>query len=219
MSRMTPHLRRLMGLCLLAASFGLLEVAAIHAADDQGKKLEPPTLLWKSYPLEQRPSTTGRARAQSPKRPVPAQTSAQQDEFPIPAFLGGLILIVAAAAIVVKGRAVPIRRSSARQTPDRGFTPRPAHRKSVKWSPWRRRQQQLREVVPEVGEPRAPTLQPPARQSAADLLEGLQLKPPSPPKPEPMPDVAAIFARGSATHSVVGARATATSQRGPPPGG
>lgn len=190
MSRMTPHLRRLMGLCLLAASFGLLEVAAIHAAEDQGKKVEPPTLLWKSYPLDQPPSTTDRAGAQSPKRPVPAQTSAQQDKFLT--FLGSFILLVAAAAIVVKGRAVPIRRSRARQTPDRGLTPRPAHRTSVKWSPWRRRRQQLREVVPEVGEPRAPTLQSPACQSAAHLLEGLQLKPSSPPKPEPMPEVAAI---------------------------
>lgn len=193
MSRMASHLRRLIGLCLLAGAFGLLEVVAIHAAaEGQGKKLEPPTLLWKSYPLEQRPSTTDRAGAQSRKRPVPAQTSARQGDFLTPALLGAFILLVAAAAIVFKRRSVPISRR-ARKTPDGGLTPRAAHPEFVKWSPWRRRRQQVREVVPEVvREPRAPTVQPPARQSAADLLEALQLKPPSPPKPEPIPEVAAI---------------------------
>jgi hypothetical protein len=163
MSRMTPHLRRLIGLCLLAVAFGLVEVAAIPAATDgQGKKREPPTLLWNSYPLEQRPSTTDQVGAQIHKPPVPAQTSARQDDFPTPALVGGFILLLAAAVIV--------------------------------FTPWRRRRQQLREVDPEVvGEPRAQALQPPTPQSAADLLESLQLKSPSPPTPEQMPEVVAIW--------------------------
>ena len=169
MSRMASHLRRLIGLCLLAGVFALVEVVALHAADEgQGKKLEPPTLLWKSYPLEQ-PAATDRPGAQTPKRPVPGQTSAQQDEFLTPALLGGFILLVAAAAavIVFKRGSVSIR------------------------LPWRRRPEQLREVVPEVPKaPRAPTPQPPAPQSVVDLLETLQRTAPSPPNREPLPEAA-----------------------------
>ncbi|CAN5296041.1 hypothetical protein BH18ACT12_BH18ACT12_01400 [soil metagenome] len=195
MSRMTPHLRRLIGLCLLAAAFGLVEVVAIPAATEgQGKKREPPTLLWKSYPLEQRPSATEQADAQIRERPVPPQTSARQDDFLTPALLGGFILLLAAAAIVLKQRSVPIRHGKARQTTDRRPMPRPAQPASVKGRLWRRRRQQHREVITEVvGEPRKQALHPPAPQSAADLLKALQLKAPNPPKLEPTPEVAAVW--------------------------
>jgi hypothetical protein len=169
MSQVASHLRRLIVLCLLAGAFGLLEVGAIGAAaEGQGKKLEPPTLLWKSYPLEKRPSSTDQAGAQSPKPPVPARTPAEQDEFLTPALLGGIILLLTAAAVVFKRRSVPIR------------------------LPWRRRRQQLPQVVPEVvGEPGAPTVQPPAPQSVAGLLEALQPTAPRLPDPEPLPGTAA----------------------------
>ena len=173
MSRITPHLRRLIGLCLLGAAFALVEVVAIPAATEgQGKELEPPTLLWKSYPLQQRPSTADQVGAQVRKAPVPAQTSTQPDDFPTPALLGGFILLLAAAAVVFRRRrSAPIRRDKARPTADR-----------------------VQEVIPEVVEkPRAQALQPPSHRSAADLLNALQPQAPSlpPPKLEPMPKVAA----------------------------
>lgn len=162
MTRTTPHLRRLIGLCLLAASFALTQAVAMPAASEgQGRQLEPPTLLWKSYPLEQRPSPTEQADAQIRKRQVPRQTPTHQADFLTPALVGSFILLLAAAAIVLKRRSMSIRRGKARRTPDRGQMPG-----------------------------RAP--QPPAPQSAADLLQALQPKSPSPPKPGPTPEVAAI---------------------------
>jgi hypothetical protein len=189
MSRITPHVRRLIGLCLLAAAFGLVEVVAIAAAaEGQGKELEPPTLLWKSYPLEQRPSTTDQGGTQIRKQPVPAQSSAQ-DDFPTPALLGGLTLLLAAAAIMRKRRSIPILRGKTRRTPDRAPMLRPAQPASVEGPLWRR-PQQLREVIPEVvEEPRARAPQPPEPQSPAALLEALQLKSPRTPEPEPRPQI------------------------------
>jgi hypothetical protein len=195
MSRTTTHLRRLIGLCLLAAAFVLTEAVAIPAAGEgQGKKLEPPTLLWKSYPLEQRPSPTERADAQIQKRPVRRETSANQDEFLTPALVGGFILVLAAAAIALKRRSMPRRRGKARLTADRGSMPRPARPASAKRPLWRRRRQQLQEVIPEVvREPRGQAPQGSAPQSAADLLEALQLKSPSTPEADELTrEIAAI---------------------------
>jgi hypothetical protein len=195
MSRTTAHLRRLIGFCLLAAAFALTEAIAIPAASaGPGKKLDPPTLLWKSYPLERRPSTTGRAEVQIRRRQASRQTSAHQDDFLTPVLVSAFILLLASAAIVRMRRSMPIRVGNARRTPDRAPMPRSAQPASVNRPRWRpRRPQQLREVSPEVvREPHARAAQSPAPESDADLLEALQPKPPSLPEPEPTPEVAVV---------------------------
>jgi len=184
MSHTSAHLRRLIGLCLLAAAFALTEAIAIPTASaGPGKKLDPPTLLWKAYPLELRPSTTEQAEARIRRQQASRQTSAHQDDFLTPVLVSAFVLLLASTAIVLMRRSMPIRIGSARRTPDRQPTPR--------WRP--RRPQQLREVIPEVvTEPQAPTPQSPPPQWDADLLEALQPKPPSEPEPEPMPAVAVV---------------------------
>jgi hypothetical protein len=183
MSRTTAHLCRLIGLCMLAAAFAASEGIAIPAASaGQGKKLDPPTLLWKSYPLERRPSTTGRAEAPFRRR-ASRQTSAHQDHLLTPALVSVFTLLLASAAIVLVRRSMPIRVGNGRRTPSRAPMPRSAQPASLDRP--RRRPQQLREVIPEVvREHHAPAPQSPAPQSDADLLEALQPKPPSLPRPE-----------------------------------
>jgi hypothetical protein len=191
MSRTTAHLHRLIGLCLLAAAFALTATIAIPAASaGKGTKPDPPSLLWKSYPLDRRPSTTEQ-QEQIRRRQASRQTSAHQDLTPV--LVSAFILLLAAAAIVLMRRSAPVRVGNARRTPNRAGMPRsvqPASANRPRWRPQRR--QQLREVIPEVvREPHTPAPQAPAPQSDADLLEALQPKP-SPPKPESTTDVAVV---------------------------
>jgi hypothetical protein len=195
MSRTTAHLRRLTGLCLLAAAFALTGAIEMPAASaGQGKKLDPPTLLWKSYPLERRPSTTKQAEAQIRRRQASRQTSPHKDDFLTPVLVSAFVLLLASAAIVLMRRSIPIRVGDGRRTPDRAPMPRSAQPASVnrpRWGP--RRPQQLREVIPEVvREPHARAPQSPGPQSDADSLEVLQPKTPSLPAPEPTPEVAVV---------------------------
>jgi hypothetical protein len=152
MSGTTAHLRRLVGLCLLAAAFALTEAIAIPAASaGQGKKLDPPTLLWKSYPLERRPNTTEQKPAQIRGRQTSRQTSAHKDGFLTPALVGAFLLLLASTAIVLMRRSRPVRVGKARRTPDRAPVRRSAQPASVNRPHWRpRRPHQLREVIPEV---------------------------------------------------------------------
>lgn len=188
MSRTTAFLHRLIGLCLLAAAFALPATIAIPAASaGQGAKPDPPNLLWKSYPLDRRPSTTAQEE-QIRSRQASPQTSTHQDHFLTPVLVSASILLLAAAAIVLRRRSAPIRVGNARRTPDRAPLPRSVQPASVDRPRWRpRRPQELREVIPEgVREPHTP-----APQSDADLLEALQPEP-SLPEPEPTTDVAAV---------------------------
>ena len=190
MSRTNAHPHCLIGLCLLAAAFALTATIAIPAASaGQGTKPDPPSLLWKSYPLERRPSTTVQEE-QIRRRQASGQASADQDHFLSPVLVSAFILLLAAAAIALMRRSAPVRVGNARRTPDRAPMARSVQPASVDrpgWGPRRRRQ--LREVIPEVvKEPHTPAPQGPASQSDADLLEALRPKP-NPPRPEPTTDV------------------------------
>jgi hypothetical protein len=184
---------RLIGLCLLTAAFALTEPIAIPAASaGQGKKLDPPTLLWKSYPLERPPSTTEPARAQIHQRPARRQTSAHQNDFLTPLLAGAFILLLASTATVLLRRRMQLRVGKARQTSDRAPIPGSAQPASVNEKHWRpQRQQQLWDVIPKrVREPQVPAPHCPAPQSDANVLEALQPNLPSLPAPEPTPEVA-----------------------------
>jgi hypothetical protein len=193
MSRTTAHLHRLIGLCLLAAAFALTATIAIPAASaGQGTKPDPPSLLWKSYPLDRRPSTTEQ-QEQIRRQQASRQTSAHQDHFLTPVLVSAFILLLAAAAVVLMRRSAPVRVGNARRTPNRARMPRSVQPPSANRPRWRpRRPQQQREIIPDVvREPHTPTPQAPAPRSEGDLLEALQPKP-SPPKPEPTTDVPVV---------------------------
>jgi hypothetical protein len=193
MSRRTALFHCLIGLCLLAAAFALTATIAIPAASaGQGMKPYPPSLLWKSYPLDRRPSTTEQEE-QIRRRQPSRQTPGHQDHFLTPVLVSAFILLLAAATIVLMRRSAPIRVGIARRTLDRAPLPRSERPASVNRPRWRpRRPQQLREVLPEVvREPSTPAPQAPAPQSGADLLEALQPKP-SLPEPEPKTDAAVV---------------------------
>jgi hypothetical protein len=186
MSRTKAHPHCLIGLCLLAAAFALTATIAIPTASAaQGTKPDPPSLLWKSYPLDRRPSTTVQEE-QTRKRQASGQTSADQDHFLTPVLVSGFILLLAAAAIALRRRSAPVRVGNARRRPDRAPMARSVQPASVDRPGWGPRPRlQLREVVAEVvKEPRTPAPHAPASQSDADLLEALQPKP-NPPRPEP----------------------------------
>jgi hypothetical protein len=193
MSRATAHLHRLIGLCLVAAAFALTATVAISAASaGQGTKLDPPSLLWKSYPLDRQPSTTEQ-QEQIRRRQASRQTSARQDHFLTPVLVSAFILLLAAAAIVLMRRSAPVGVGNGRRPPNRARMPRSVQPASVNRPRWRpRRPQQLRGVIPEVvREPHTPAPQAPAPQSDADLLVALQPKP-SPSKRKPTTDVPVV---------------------------
>jgi hypothetical protein len=193
MSRTKTHPHCLIGLCLLAAAFALTATIAIPAASaDQGTKHDPPSLLWKSYPLDRRPSTTVQEE-QIRRGQASGQTSADQDHFLTPVLVSAFTLLLAAAAIALMRRSAPVRVGNARRTPDRAPMARSVQPASVDrpgWGP--RRPLQLREVIPEVvKEPHTPAPHAPASQSDAELLEALQPKP-NPPRPEPTTDLPVV---------------------------
>jgi hypothetical protein len=193
MSRTTAHLHRLIGLCLLASAFALTATVAIPAASaSQGTKLDPPSLLWKSYPLDRQPITTEQ-QEQIRRRQASRQTSARQDHFLTPVLVSAFILLLAAAAIVLMRRSAPVRVGNGRRPPSRARMRRSMQPASANRPRWRtRRPQQLRKIIPElVGEPHTPAPQAPAPQSADDLLVTLQPKP-SPPKRKPTTDVPVV---------------------------
>lgn len=190
MSRTTADLRRPIGLCLLAAAFALTGTTAIAAASGgQSKKLDPPTSLWKSYPLERRPSTTearprggqetarrAQAEARILRRRVSRQTSAHRDEFPTPMLTTAFILLLTSAVVVLMRRSMPVRGGTARRMRDGAQIGLPALPASVKGPRWRpRRPQQPQELLSEaVREPYGQAPQSPAHHSDADVLEALR---------------------------------------------
>jgi len=200
MSRGTVQVRHLVALCLLAAAFALANSIAIpDASADHGKKLNPPTLLWKSYPLEQRPSTTEPAGAAVVrKQQASRQTSPQQDEFLSPEVMGAFIaLLLASAWILLMRSSLPMRVRSPRREQGPAATLRPAQRASVRRRRRRlRRPQRVREVIPEL-------VREPVPEPDDDLLEALQPKRPSAPEPEPAEVVVVDLgnARTAATRS------------------
>jgi hypothetical protein len=216
MSGAAVRVGRLIALSLLAAALPLAGSISIAAANtSQQKTLRPPTLLWKSYPLEQRPSATEHAQAgsggQPPRRqrspgaaqePAPQhspgaareaapQPSPEVQPFPNALLVSALLaILVAMAAIVLMQSSVPARVGGLVRTRDGAQRPGPVRGPSDTDQARRTRPRPpLRDVAGRpVAEPHTPPTQPVVSEPDDDLLEALHPTPPSAPEREPEPE-------------------------------
>jgi hypothetical protein len=196
MSGNAVHIGRLIALWLLAAvlaSAGWISIPAASAG--QAKTPRPPTLLWKSYPLKQRPNATEQAQAGLGSLQAASQRSPESKQLQN-ALLVSLLLatLVTMAAIVLMRSSLPVRVGGLRRAGDGVRTRGPARRPRGAKPPRTARQPPpVREVTGQpVAEPHAPPTQPAVPEPGADLLEALHPKPPSPPELEPVPEQAVI---------------------------
>jgi hypothetical protein len=194
---------RLTTLWLLAAALAPVGWTSIAAANTGHEKTQrPPTLLWRSYPLEQRPSTTeqlqavlGNWQAAPARSPGPTRQAAPtrstevqppQDLLLVSAFLATL---AAMAAIVLMQTSLPARVGGFRRARDGARIREPARRTHDPMPP--RRTRPPRQVTGQpVADPHAQPTQPAVSEPGDELLEALHPKPPSAPEPEPVPEQA-----------------------------
>jgi hypothetical protein len=196
MTSNTVNIGRLIALWLLAAvlaSAGWISIPAASAG--QAKTPRPPTLLWKSYPLKQRPSATEQAQAGLGSLQAASQRSPESKQRQN-ALLVSLLLatLVTMAAIVLMRSSLPVRVGGLRRAGGGVRTRGPARRPRGAKPPRRARHPPpVREVTgQQVAEPHPPPTQPAVPEPDADLLEALHPKPPSLPELEPVPKQAVI---------------------------
>jgi hypothetical protein len=181
---MSARAWRSLALCAVAAGLaaaGTIAIPAAHTAENQRHK--PPTLLWKSYPLEQRSHqravTQGVARTREASvRTAPAPRSRLQlESLLLASVLAAMLLAI--ATIVLLRSSVPVRVGSSLRSRARPPSPRPAHRpKPRKTARERMKRPPLREVTAEiVTEPETPSADVAERQPELELLEVVQPEP------------------------------------------
>jgi hypothetical protein len=149
MSGAAVRVGRLTALWLLAAALGPVGWISIAAAasTDPETTVRPPTLLWKSYPLKQRPSTTEQRPAGFPgprQRSEATQQAAQAGSPGVQPFQNPLIvsallatLVATMAAVLLMQSSVPTRVGGFRRGPDRARVRAPARRPSDPMPPRR----------------------------------------------------------------------------------
>ncbi len=178
MSGSTVRPGRLISLWLLAALLAPAGWISIpQASAGQGKAPRPPSLLWKSYPLEQRPSapqqTQTRPQAREAGQPAATQVKAPQSNAPGSTLLRNVLLVGALLAALVAVASIVLVRSPVTVGFGRLRGPR---------------------------DPDAPRTQPAAPEPRDDLLDALHPAPPLAPEPARVPEHAVVEEpRGSST--------------------
>ncbi len=184
---MSARARPLIALCVVAAALaaaGTIAIPAAHTAQQQRDK--PPTLLWKSYPLEQRP----RPRAVKPSvvrtKDASAQTVPRSGRQLENLLLASVLVatLLAIATIVLLRSSVPVRVGSSLRGRVRAPSPRPVRRPKPRETPPERKERPpLREVTADfVEEPETPPAEVAERQPEPDLVDVLQPKPQTRPR-------------------------------------
>jgi hypothetical protein len=202
MSGTAVRVVRLTALWSVAAALapvGWISIAA--ASPGQQKTLRPPTLLWESYPLEQRPSTTEQlqavlgnrqaAPARSPevtRQATPARSPEVQPLLNLLLMSALLATLVAMAAFVLMQSTVPARVGGFRRARDGARIREPARRPPDPMPPRRTRPRPRPVTGRPAAEPHAQPTQPAVSGPGDDLLEALHPKPPSAPEPGPAPE-------------------------------
>jgi hypothetical protein len=182
---MSARARRSLALCAVTAGLaaaGTIAIPAAHTAENQRDK--PPTLLWKSYPLEQRSQravTQGVARTREASvRTAPASRSRLQlESLLLASVLAAMLLAI--ATIVLLRSSVPVRVGSSLRGRARPPSPRPGRRpKPRKTARERKRRPPLREVTAEIVTPPADVAE---RRPEPELVEVVQPKAQTRPRP------------------------------------
>jgi hypothetical protein len=147
MSRTAVRVGRLTALWLLAGALALAGWVSIAAASTgRERTLRPATMLWKSYPLEQRPSTTeqawaalGSLLASRQRSPEAAPQLAPEVQSLWDTLLMSVLLaaLVGIATIVLMESSVPARVGGFRRARD-GAQPREPERRPSDAKPARR---------------------------------------------------------------------------------
>ncbi len=201
MSGTAVRLGRLTALWMLAAALapvGWISIAA--AGTGQETTLRPPTLLWKSYPLEQPPSTIDQAQAgpgslRTQRQPSPEATrQAAQPGSPDVLPLRNLLIVGALLATLVAVAAISLMQGSApanvgdfRRARNGARRREPAQRPSDLIPP--PKTPPPREVTRQpVADPQIQPTQPAVSEPGDDLLEALHPTSASALEPEPVPE-------------------------------
>lgn len=175
---MSVGARRLLAVCVVAAGLAAACTIAIPAAHTAEKQRDrPPTLLWKSYPLDQRPRQRAVTEGVASTREASVGTAAaSQSRLPLESLLLASVLVamlLAVAAVVLLRGSVPVRVGSSLRSRVRAPSPRPVRRPRE-----RKKRSPLREVTAEiVAEPEAPPADLAERAPGPELSEVLQPKP------------------------------------------
>jgi hypothetical protein len=161
--------RAVLAVASLGVAIGMGTIAVPYAPAAGKPKLEPPTLLWKAYPLVQRPRAPAERKIASETRNATGPTTAQSRQLEDMLLLTALLATLLAAGTVVLLRK-PAAARDGRSTRGRAGnrTPRPARR-------------------PHPRRPRAPAIAaPPSRPAdvtADDAADGEQEQEPTPEPP------------------------------------
>jgi len=187
MSGIAARVGRLTALWLLAAALAPVGWISIAAADTGPEtRLRPPALLWKSFPLEQQPSTTGRdsvpaARQRPAEATPPAAKPGSPEVQPLRTLLivsALLATLVAMATILLLQSSVPARVGGFRRARVGAMPPRRTRRpRAVTGRP--------------VADPHEQPTQPAVSEPGDDLLDALRPTSPSAPAPALVPEQAA----------------------------
>lgn len=183
---MSPPARPLLLLCVLAAALtvaGTVATPAAHTARDQRGR--PPTLLWNSYPLEQRPrAVVPRVVKLSglPQREAIRQTAPQSSQQFQSLLLASVLLatMLGMAAIVLLRSSIPVRVGTSLRGGVRASSPRPVRRAKPRKAPPKRTQRpRVGEVTADSAEPQTPPAEvaEPDPEPQRGLLELLQPQP------------------------------------------
>jgi hypothetical protein len=186
MSGTAVRVGRLTALWLLAAALAPVGWISLAAAASTGQEttLRPPTLLWKSYPLEQRPSTTEQAQAgpaslSAPRQRSEATRQAAQPGSPEVQPLQNLLIVSALlatlvatmAAILLLQSSVPARVGGFRRARDGARLREPARRPSGPMPPRRKRRRPQEVTGRPIADPHAQPMQPAVPEPSAPELE------------------------------------------------
>jgi hypothetical protein len=183
---MSPPARPLLLLCVLAATLtvaGTVATPAAHTAQNQPNR--PPTVLWKSYPLQQHPrAVVPRVAKLSglPQREAIRQTASQSSRQFQSLLLASVLVatLLAMATIVLLRSSIPVRVGTSLRGGVRASSPRPVRRAKPR-NPSAKRTQRSRvaEVTADSAEPQTPPAEvtEPDPKPERGLLEVLQLQP------------------------------------------
>jgi len=170
-------------LCVLAATLtvtGTVATPAAHTAQNQPNR--PPTVLWKSYPLQQHPrAVVPRVAKLSglPQREAIRQTASQSSRQFQSLLLASVLVatLLAMATIVLLRSSIPVRVGTSLRGGVRASSPRPVRRAKPRKAPPKRTQRpRVDEVTADSAEPQTPPAEvaEPDPKPERGLLEVLQ---------------------------------------------
>jgi hypothetical protein len=172
---MRVGVRAVLAVASLAVAGGIGTVAVPHATAAGRSQLHPPTLLWKAYPLVQRPRAPALRKIASETRNATGPTSAQSRQLDDLLLLTALLAtLLAAGTVVFMRKPAAARGGGSTRGRAANRTPRPARR-------------------PRPRRPRAPAIAvpPPPDVTADDLADAdadADAEQEQEPTPEPPPD-------------------------------